>query len=99
MYPTASLTALPSHDLPSSLWIELTEQHRTDAEASAYLYTAVLTQPMDHEGSQSYLYIATRTYQRWGKNEVPQDIAVDSISDYQMGGIESVKRMAVYEVG
>ena len=35
-------------------------------------------------GGQIYLYIATRTYQRWGKNEMPGEIAVDSINDYQM---------------
>jgi len=28
------------------------------------------------------VYIATKTYHWWGKNEMPGDIAVDSISDY-----------------
>ena len=58
------------------------EMTGTDAEACAYLYTACLTQPMDHDWGQIYLYVATRTYRRWGKNEMPGDIAVNPISDY-----------------
>ena len=34
----------------------------TDAEACAYLYTAALTQPMDHDWTQIYLYVATQAY-------------------------------------
>ena len=63
----------------------------TDAEACAYLFTAALTQPMDHDWGQIYLYVATRTYRRWGKSEMPDDIAVDSISDYQMGELNRLK--------
>jgi len=67
------------------------EMTSTDAEACAYLYTAALTQPMDHDWGQIYLYIATQTYRRWGKNEMPGDIAVDSISDYQMEELNRLK--------
>ena len=63
----------------------------TDAEVCAYLYTASLTQPMDHDWTRIYLYIATKTYQRWGKNEMPSDIAVDSISDYQTGKLNRLR--------
>jgi hypothetical protein len=35
------------------------EMTGTDAEACAYLYTAALTQPMDHDCGQIYLYITT----------------------------------------
>jgi len=63
----------------------------TDAEACAYLYTASLTQPMDHDWTQIYLYIATQTYRQWGKNEMPGDIAVDSIRDDQMGELRRLK--------
>ena len=52
---------------------------------------AALTQPMDHDWAQIYLYIATKTYSRWGKNEMPSDIAVDSISDYQTGELNRLK--------
>ena len=63
----------------------------TDAEACAYLYTATLTQPMDNDWGQIYLYIATHTYRCWGKNEMPPDIAVESISDYQMQELNRLK--------
>jgi len=63
----------------------------TDAEACAYLYTAGLTAPMDHDWSQIYLYVATMTYRHWNKSEMPADIAVDSISDYQMGELSRLK--------
>ena len=67
------------------------EMTGTDAEACAYLYTAALTQPMDHDWGQIYLYSATRTYRKWGKNEMPGDIAIDSISDYQMKDLNRLK--------
>ena len=63
----------------------------TDAEACAYLYTASLTQPMDHDWAQIYLYIATQTYRQWGKNEMPSDIAVESINDDQMRDLNRLK--------
>ncbi|MBA7690225.1 hypothetical protein ES703_98749 [subsurface metagenome] len=67
------------------------EMTGTDAEACAYLYTAALTQPMDHDWGQIYLYIATKTYRRWGKSEMPGDITVDSITDYQMSELKRLK--------
>ena len=63
----------------------------TDAEACAYLMTLSLTQPMDSDWTQIYLYIAAQSYKRWGKGEMPADIAVDSISDYQMGELNRLK--------
>jgi len=44
------------------------EMTGTDAEACAYLYTAALTQPMDHDWSQVYLYIVGKTYHQWQKD-------------------------------
>jgi len=67
------------------------EMTGTDAEACAYLFTAALTQPMDHDWGQIYLYIATQTYRRWGKNEMPGDIAVDSLRDDQMRELQHLK--------
>ncbi|MFH1485494.1 MAG: hypothetical protein ABIH46_05430 [Chloroflexota bacterium] len=56
----------------------------TDAEACAYLYTAALTQPMDHDWSQIYLYIAGKTYARTNRGEeIPEDIKVESLTDHQ----------------
>ncbi len=63
----------------------------TDAEACAYLYTAGLTAPMDHDWSQIYLYVVTMTSRHWNKGEMPADIAVDSISDYQTGELNRLK--------
>ena len=63
----------------------------TDAEACAYLMTVSLTQPMDSDWTQIYLYVASKTYRRWSKGEMPADIAVDSISDYQMGELNRLK--------
>lgn len=67
------------------------EMTGTDAEACAYLYTAALTKPMDSDWTQIYLYIATKVYRQWGKNEMPADIAVDSINDYQMSDLNRLK--------
>ena len=63
----------------------------TDAEACAYLMTVSLTQPMDSDWTQIYLYIAGQSYKRWNKGEMPADIAVDSISDYQVGELNRLK--------
>jgi len=63
----------------------------TDAEACAYLMTLSLTQPVDSDWTQIYLYVATQTYTRWQKGEMPTDIAVESISDYQMGELTRLK--------
>jgi hypothetical protein len=67
------------------------EMTGTDAEACAYLFTAALTNPMDHDWTQIYLYIAGKTYRRWRKNEVPADIAVESLNDEQMRDLNRLK--------
>jgi len=63
----------------------------TDAEVCAYLMTVSLTQPLDSDWTQIYLYVASHTYKRWEKGEMPPDIAVDSISDYQMEELSRLK--------
>ena len=60
-------------------------------KACAYLMTVSLTQPMDSDWTQIYLYAAGQSYKRWNKAEMPSDIAVDSISDYQMGELDRLK--------
>jgi len=67
------------------------EQTGTEAEACAYLYTAGLTAPMDHDWSQIYLYVATRTYPRHKGSQVPEDIRVETLNDYQMGELKRLK--------
>ena len=63
----------------------------TDAEACAYLMTVSLTQPMDNDWTQIYLYVAGQTYKRWEKGEMPEDIAIESISEYQVGELNRLK--------
>ena len=46
----------------------------TDAEACAYLYTAGLTAPMDHDWSQIYLYIVSKTYSQHKGGQVESEI-------------------------
>jgi phosphoglycerate-specific signal transduction histidine kinase len=71
------------------------EMTGTDAEACAYLYTASLTQPMDRDWTEIYLYIAGKVYEKWRTKEsgvtMPPDIRVDSISDYQMSDLNRLK--------
>jgi len=71
------------------------EMTGTDAEACAYLYTASLTQPMGHDWTQIYLYIANKVYSQWRQKEsgaeMPEDIAVKSITDYQMADLNRLK--------
>ena len=63
----------------------------TDAEACAYLMTVSLTQPIDSDWTQIYLYIAGKVYERWGKHEMPADIAVNSLNDYQTAELKRLK--------
>ena len=63
----------------------------TDAEACAYLYTVALTQPIDHDWTQVYLYVANTTHGRWNKGDMPEDIRVDSLTDGQMRELDRLK--------
>jgi hypothetical protein len=63
----------------------------TDAEACAYLNTASLTVPMDNDWSQIYLYVAGKSYRRWHKSELPDDIRVDSLNNEQLSDLNRLK--------
>ena len=52
---------------------------------------ASLTQPMDHDWGQIYLYITGKTYTRWKRNEIPDDIRVESLNDDQMRDLNRLK--------
>ena len=71
------------------------EMTGTDAEACAYLMTASLTQPMDHDWAQIYLYVASKVYKGWRSKdsgvEVPEDIRVDSLDDGQVRDLNRLK--------
>jgi hypothetical protein len=72
----------------------------TDAEACAYLHTLSLDIPLDSDWTQIYLYVATKVYERHrskdSKVTFPDDVRVDSISNYQMGKLKELKR-SIYE--
>lgn len=63
----------------------------TDAEACAYLNTASLTTPMDYDWSQIYFYVAGKTYTRWQKSEMPNDIRVESLNSQQTADLNRLK--------
>ncbi len=63
----------------------------TDVEACAYLNTASLTVPMNNDWSQIYLYVAGKTYMRWRKSEMPDDILVESLTDQQTADLNRLK--------
>jgi len=71
------------------------EMTGTDAEACAYLYTASLTQPMGHDWTQIYLYIAGKVYEKQRTSQsgvtMPEDIRVDLITDDQMRDLNRLK--------
>lgn len=46
---------------------------------------------MGHDWSQIYLYVAGKTYTRWHKSEMPDDIRVDSLSAEQMADLNRLK--------
>jgi len=67
------------------------EMTGTDAEACAYLYTASLTQPMGHDWTQIYLYVAGRAHGRWNKGDMPEDIKVESLTTDQTRELNRLK--------
>ena len=67
------------------------EMTGTDAEACAYLMTVSLTQPIDSDWTQIYLYVSKQVFKGCGKGDMPADIAVDSITEYQKGKLKHLK--------
>ena len=67
----------------------------TDAEACAYLSTVSLTQPVDSDWAQIYLYVETRTCEKWRSKDsgvrMSPDIRVDSLTDGQMKDLKRLK--------
>jgi hypothetical protein len=73
----------------------------TDAEACAYLYTASLEAPMDHDWAQIYLYVSTRFLESSRRHlgdegKVSEDIRVTEITKYQQDKLDHLKRW-IYE--
>lgn len=70
--------------------LEEEEKIATDAEVCAYLMTASFAAPIG-EYTEIQLYVATRTMRRYGM-AVPEDIAVEELTEYQMGLLRDLKR-------
>ena len=62
----------------------------TDTKALAYLVPASLETSMDRDWIKIYLYISTRVGSSAGK-EVPEDIRVETLSDYLMQELNRLK--------
>ena len=63
----------------------------TDAEVCAYLMTASLTFPLHSDWSRIYLYVAGQVMKRHNKTEIPPDVVVESLNDYQLRELRRLK--------
>lgn len=67
----------------------------TDAEACAYLFTACLEAPIDHDWTQIYLYVASKVYERHRTKDsgviFPADIKVTELTRDQQRDLASLK--------
>ena len=63
----------------------------TDAEACAYLMTASLTQPIDQDWTEIYLYVTTKAFSKHKDCQVPDDIRVESLTDEQARDLNRFK--------
>jgi len=64
----------------------------TDAEATAYLYTASLVAPMGRDWTKIYLYVAGKTYTCANRGgEFPEDIKVQTLNEEQMAELKRLK--------
>ena len=60
----------------------------TDVEVCAYLMTASLCFPFDHDWTEIYLYVTTK----YKGDLVPEDIRKDTLNSDQMRDLECIKR-------
>lgn len=56
----------------------------TDAEALTYMMPRTREMPLDHDWVQIYCYLATQVMQQAKGVEVPTEVAVEKLTDYQM---------------
>ena len=61
------------------------------AEVVAYLMPAAQQSPLKSDVTEIYLYCVTKLMQRH-KIEVPKDITIEKLSDYQMQRLDELKR-------
>jgi len=75
---------------------EKREVTATDAEVTCYLFTASLEGPPAYDWTQIYLYVAGKVMGSMSKSEMPTDILVEKLSEYQMGKLKHLKNW-IYE--
>jgi len=100
VYPSGWEDTLPDWIKPAITMERLIENMKalkgetptaTDAEVLAYMYPRSLEAPLDSDWTQIYLYISSRVVSRHKETEVPEDIKVDSLNDYQAGLLRHLK--------
>jgi hypothetical protein len=67
------------------------EPTATDAEAACYLFTASLSAPIRSDWTQIYLYVAGGEMKDEAKTEMPADIRVDALTEYQWRELKGLK--------
>jgi hypothetical protein len=63
----------------------------TDAEAACYLFTASLSAPIGSDWTQIYLYVAGGEMKDEAKTEMPADIKVETLTEYQWRELKQLK--------
>jgi hypothetical protein len=67
------------------------EPTATDAEAACYLFTASLSAPIGSDWTQIYLYVAGGEMKDEVKAEMPADIKVEALTEYQWRELKQLK--------
>ena len=67
------------------------EPTATDAEAACYLFTASLSAPVGSDWTQIYLYIAGGEMKNEAKTEIPSDLKVEALTEYQWRELKQLK--------
>ena len=67
------------------------EPTATDAEAACYLFTASLSAPIGSDWTQIYLYVAGGEMKDEVKAEMPADIKVEALTEYQRRELKQLK--------
>jgi hypothetical protein len=67
------------------------EPTATNAEAACYLFTASLSAPIGIDWTQIYLYVAGGELTSEAKTEMPSDIKVEVLTEYQQRELKQLK--------
>ena len=67
------------------------EPTATNAEAACYLFTASLSTPIGSDWTQIYLFVAGGEMTSESKTEMPSDIKVEVLTEYQQRELRQLK--------